>query len=107
MKAYHGRSQVKHYLKPLLVKTRKRIAWLRHGAQAELIIISSETVTTRPAARASMLGTGCTKKFRLNGRLLARRSSSIWSRVVCVGNVAQPIDPSAPALETAATNAGR
>src|SRR4051794_11586943 len=53
-----------------------------------------------------MLGTRCTKKFRLNGRWLARRSSWIWSRVVCVGNVAQPIEPSAPALETAATNAG-
>src|ERR1700743_2781410 len=53
-----------------------------------------------------MLGTGGTKKFRLNGRLLARRSSSIWSRAVCAGIVAQESEPSAPALETAATNAG-
>src|SRR5439155_22509290 len=48
MKAYHRRSQVKHHLKPLLVKTRKRIASLRHGAQAELIIISSETLMDPP-----------------------------------------------------------
>src|ERR1700760_4317897 len=53
-----------------------------------------------------MPGAGCTKKFRLNGRLLARRSSSIWSRAVRADNVAQESEPSAPAFETAATNAG-
>ena len=44
MKAYYRRSQVKQHLKPLLVKARKLIAWLRHGTQAELIIICSETL---------------------------------------------------------------
>src|ERR1700722_3853808 len=45
MKAHHQRSQLKHHLKSLLVKTRKRIAWLRHGAQAELLVIGSKTLT--------------------------------------------------------------
>src|SRR5262245_44908343 len=53
-----------------------------------------------------MRGAGCTKKFRLNGRLLARRISSTWSRAACVVKTAQGSEPSAPALETAAASAG-
>jgi hypothetical protein len=45
MEAHHRRSQIEHQLKSLLVKTRKRIAWLRHGAEAELIVIGSKTLT--------------------------------------------------------------
>jgi len=84
----------------------EKVLSAQHGPQPKLVEIGCELC---PHARR-LLRTGSrrawTKKLRLNGRLVAWRSVVTCSRTIAGGSPAQPIEPNAPALHTAAASVG-